>query len=240
MWGALEGSILLWALILAGYIAAVARQVPGPPHRPARRLGAAHHVRGLRRSSSACWPGRPTRSSRSRRRAGYDGPGPNPLLQNHIADGVPPADALPRLRRLHRAVRLRHRRAGHRPGRRGLAGRDPPLDAVRLGLPHRRHRARLVVELRGARLGRLLGLGPGRERVVPAVAHRHRLPALGDGAGAPRHAARLEPVAAVRHVLAHHPRHVPHPVGRARHRARVHRVGASARPSSRSSRSSSR
>ena len=67
-------------------------------------------------------------------------------------------------------------------------------------------------------LGRLLGVGPGRERVVPAVAHRHRLPALGDGAGAPRHAARLEPVAAVRHVLAHHPRHVHHPVGRARRR----------------------
>ena len=44
-------------------------------------------------------------------------------------------------------------------------------------------------------------LGPGRERLVPAVAHRHRLPPLGDGPGAPGDAAGLEPVAAVRHVL---------------------------------------
>ena len=38
----------------------------------------------------------------------------------------------------------------------------------------------------------------------------------------------LEPVAAVRHVLAHDPRHVPHPLGRARQRARVQRgdIGA--------------
>ena len=65
-----------------------------------------------------------------------------------------------------RAVRLRHRRPGHRPGRRGLAARDPALDAVRLGLPHRRHRARRLVELRGARLGRRTG--PGTRSRTPA------------------------------------------------------------------------
>ena len=54
---------------------------------------------------------------------------------------------------------------------------------------------RRVVELRGARLGRLLGVGPGRERVVAAVAHRDRVHPLGDRAGAPRDAAGLEPVA---------------------------------------------
>ena len=149
-----------------------------------------------------------------------DGPGPNPLLQNHLADGVPPADAVPRLRRVQRAVRLRHRRAGDRARRRGLAARDPALDAGGLGVPHRRHRARRLVELRGARLGRLLGVGPGGERHLPAVADGDRLHPLGAGAGAPRDAAGVEPGAAVRHVQPHDPRHVPHPLGRARQRAR--------------------
>ena len=63
-------------------------------------------------------------------------PGPEPAAAEPHPHGVPPADALPRLRRLHRAVRLRDRRADHRPGRRGLAARDPPLDALRVGLPH--------------------------------------------------------------------------------------------------------
>ena len=43
---------------------------------------------------------------------------------------------------------------------------------------------------------------------------------LGDGAGTPRDAARLEPLARRRDVLPHDPRHVPHPVGRARLGAR--------------------
>ena len=137
---------------------------------------------------------------------------PEPAAAEQHADGHPPADALPRLRRVHRAVRLRHRRARHRPGGRGLAGRDPALDALRLGLPLGRHRARRLVELPGARLGRLLGLGPGGERLVPALADRHRLPALGHGAGAARHVAGLEPVPAVRHLRAHHPGHLPDPV----------------------------
>ena len=49
------------------------------------------------------------------------------------------------------------------------------------------------------------------------------------------HAPRLEPVAAVRHVRAHHPRHVHHPLGRARVGARLHRVEHRRRPSSPSS-----
>ena len=110
--------------------------------------------------------------------------------------------------------------------RRRLAGRDPALDAVRLGLPHRRHRARCVVGLRRARLGRLLGLGSRRERVAAAVAHRDRLPALGDGPGAPRHAAGLEPVAGVRHVRADDPRHLHHPFRCPRSRCTPSREGA--------------
>ena len=201
MWAALEGSILLWALVLAGYLAVVA-----------------HHFRDRATDPLVGWalvtgfvvaafffglmlgPANPFQHV-----AGaipLDGPGPNPLLQNHplmafhppmlylgyVGFTVPFAFAV--------AALVTGRR------RRGLAGRDPPLDAVRVGLPHRRHRARRVVVLRGARVGRLLGLGPGGERVVPAVAHRHRLPALGDGAGAAGDAAGLEPVAAAGDVLA--------------------------------------
>ena len=97
------------------------------------------------------------------------------------------------------------------------------------------HRPRRLVVLRGARLGRLLGVGPGRERLVPAVAHRHRLPPLGDGPGAAGDAAGLEPVAALRHVRPHHPRHVPHPLRASSTRCTPSPSRASARRSSASS-----
>ena len=139
-------------------------------------------------------------------------PGPEPAAAEPRPGAVPPADPVPRLRRLHGAVRVRHRRAHHRPRRRGLADGDPALGAVRVGVPDDRHPARRVVELRGARLERRVGLGPGRERQLPAVADRHRLHPLGARPGAPRDAARLEPQPARRHVRADDPRHVPHPL----------------------------
>ncbi len=52
------------------------------------------------------------------------------------------------------------------------------LDARRLGLPHARHRDGLVLGLLRARLGRLVVLGSGRERLAHAVARRHRAAAL--------------------------------------------------------------
>ena len=152
------------------------------------------------------------------------GSGPNPLLQNHPLMAFHPPMLYLGYVGLHRAVLVRDRRARHRPLRRGLARRHPPRDARRVGLPHRRHRPRRVVELRGARVGRLLGVGPGRERVAAAVAHRDRVHPLGDGAGAARDAARLEPVARDRDVLPHDPRHVPHPLRRRQLGPRVHAV----------------
>ncbi len=82
------------------------------------------------------------------------------------------------------------------------------------------------------------GWDPVENASLAAVADRHRLPAFGDGAGAARHAAGLEPVAGVRHVLAHHPRHVPHPIGGARRRCTPSPSRGSARPCSASSPSS--
>src|SRR4029453_14337991 len=54
-----------------------------------------------------------------------------------------------------------------------------------------------------------LGGGPGPERRAPAVADGHRVPALGDGAGAPGDAEGLEPVPDRRDVRADGPRDVP-------------------------------
>ena len=83
--------------------------------------------------------------------------------------------------------------------------------------------ARDDLGVRGARLGRLLGLGPGRERRPAAVVHRHRVPALGDGAGAARHAARLERHARHHHVLPDDLRHLHDALGRRAVGARVRR-----------------
>ena len=95
----------------------------------------------------------------------------------------PPAAALPRLRRPDRAVRVRDGRAALGPHGRALDRRHPPLDARRVDVPRRRPAARRALGVRGGRLGRLLRLGPGRERRADAVARRDRVPALGDGPG---------------------------------------------------------
>lgn len=83
LWSALEGSILLWALVLAGYITAVA-------HKFRRRLEdplvawalitmfvVAMFFFGLMLTATNPFRGVVPPP-------GYDGPGPNPLLQNHI------------------------------------------------------------------------------------------------------------------------------------------------------------
>ncbi|MGI8810751.1 MAG: heme lyase CcmF/NrfE family subunit [Acidimicrobiales bacterium] len=82
MWSALEGSILLWALVLAGYIAVMARHFRGRATDPIVAwatlfsLAVAAFFFGL-----MAGPANPFRLV-----AGaipLDGPGPNPLLQNH-------------------------------------------------------------------------------------------------------------------------------------------------------------
>ncbi len=83
MWSALEGSILLWALVLAGYTALIAQKFR-------RRLddalvgwalltmlGVGAFFFGL-----MVGPANPFNSVSVA--PGFDGPGPNPLLQNHI------------------------------------------------------------------------------------------------------------------------------------------------------------
>src|SRR4029453_19675933 len=79
--------------------------------------------------------------------------------------------------------------------------RDAPLDDPRLDGAWDRDSAWREVGLRGGGLGRLLRLGPGRERGADAVACRDRIPPLGDGAGEEEHAPGLERDARHRSVL---------------------------------------
>ena len=61
-------------------------------------------------------------------------------------------------------------RGPHGPG---LGALDAPLDHGGVGLPDLRHRPRQLVVLLHAGLGRLLGVGSGRERLLHALAGRH-------------------------------------------------------------------
>ena len=92
------------------------------------------------------------------------GNGLNPLLRKPGHD-LPSAAALHRLRGLHRA-RLPGRGGVDQRRPQRLARRRSQLESLGLAVPHRRHRSRGLVVLHGAGLGRLLGLGPGRERLA--------------------------------------------------------------------------
>ncbi|HEX6252111.1 MAG TPA: heme lyase CcmF/NrfE family subunit [Gemmatimonadaceae bacterium] len=87
LWGALEGSILFWAWVLAMYGAAVVwlnRRHPGPliPYTAATMLAVSIFFGILLRG-----PANPFREVFP---VPLDGPGPNPLLQNHPLMGVHP------------------------------------------------------------------------------------------------------------------------------------------------------
>jgi cytochrome c-type biogenesis protein CcmF len=82
MWAALEGSILLWALVLAGYTSLIAQKFRGRLHDPLvgwallTMLAVGVFFFGL-----MVGPANPFTTVDVP--AGFDGPGPNPLLQNH-------------------------------------------------------------------------------------------------------------------------------------------------------------
>ncbi len=139
-------------------------------------------------------------------------------------DGDPSAPALSRLRRIYRALRVCPQRAGDEISRRQMDPHHPPLDHGDLGIPDPRHSTRRALGLLRARMGRLLGLGSSRERLAAALAHRHRIPALGHDAGKTRHVESLEHVAGVRHLLAFDSRDISHPQRRAEFGSRLRAI----------------
>ena len=191
MWATQDGSLLLWALLLSVFSSAVlfltrrslrdiapwatavlgigGRVLPVPDAGVGEPL---HHARrgaaGGRRAQPAAAP-----------------PG----------DDDPPAHALHGLRGIRDPVRVRDRRADHPPHGRRLDPRHPSLRPDRVDLPRHRDHARRAVVLHRAGVGRLLGLGPGGERVADAVAHGHGVPALDHGPGEAGDAEGLERVA---------------------------------------------
>ncbi|MDZ7732303.1 MAG: cytochrome c biogenesis protein CcsA [Acidimicrobiia bacterium] len=157
---------------------------------------------------------------------GYDGPGPNPLLQNHLLMAFhPPMLYL------------------------GYVGFTVPFAFAVAALVTGRVGEGWLVETRRWTLfawgfltvGIILGawwsyevLGWGGYWAWDPVENASFLPWLtgtaylrssGDGPGAAGHAPGVEPVAAVRHVRAHHPRDLHHPLRGPRVGARVHRIG---------------
>ncbi len=234
LWSALEGSILLWLAIARRLHGRHHAAVPQAPRRSARRVGAGGDVRRHRVLLPAgVRPGRRVRDRRAP--ASTDGPGPNPLLQNHILVLFhPPILYL------------------------GYVGFTVPFAFAIAALVTGRVGEGWLMETRRWALfawgfltigillggwwsyevlgwGGVWGVGPGRERQLPAVAHRHRVHPLGARAGAPRHAARVEHQPADRDVRADDPRHVPHPQRRHPERARVLATAHRAVPARRSS-----
>ena len=189
LWGGQDGSLLWWLFLLSVYIGACVKWLgQAVPRASAVRHRDAHGDRplllrahGVRRE-----PVRDERRRRARRRRGAEPAAPE------LLDGHPPAVPLHGLRRVLGPVRVRRRGAGHRAARPRVDRRQPQVDALRVDVPRHRQHARHALGVRGARLGRLLGVGPGRERGVHAVSHGERLRALGDDPGAARAAQGVE------------------------------------------------
>ena len=210
-WGGQEGSLLFWSWLLSTYSAVVVftnrRKYRDMMPWVIGVLMAIQsfflHPEQLRRPArSRCW-----RSARAIT-AVPDGKGLNPLLQYWTMVIHPPMLYLGYVGFVG-AVRVRHGLADHAAAGRRLDPHDAALDAGHLAVPEHRHHARRGLGVRGARLGRLLGLGPGGERFAAAVAHRHRLPALRHDAGEEGHDEGLEHGAGFGHLLPVHLRHVP-------------------------------
>ena len=205
LWSGQEGSLLFWSLLLASYglVLRMRHKVDTRLVAYASVMIAAVQVFFLLLVNFAAPPFALTQGAIP---AGRQRPESAAAVSR---DGDPSADAVPGLRGLHRALRLRAGGADHALSRREVDPHHPPLDDGDVGISDLRNLSGRALGLRGAGLGRLLGMGPGGERVADAVADGHRVPALGDDAGKARHAEDVEHVADLRHLPAVDFRHLP-------------------------------
>ncbi len=104
----------------------------------------------------------------------------------------------------------------------GVGALDAPVDHGRVGLSLDGHRARQLVGVLRARLGRLLVLGCGGKRVLHAMACGHRADPLARGHRQARPLQELDAAARNPRVLAEPARHVPRALGQ-------HHVGSRVR-----------
>jgi hypothetical protein len=184
VWGNHEGSILLWSLILSGWTCAVTFfSKPLDERTQARVLG----VMGWSACGFMLFTLLTSNPFERLLPAAADGQDLNPLLQDPGMVLHPPLLYMGYVGFSGRLCLCRDRAAVGAAGRR-LGALVAALDHGRLVLPHAGHRARQLLGLLRARLGRLVVLGPGGERLLHALAGGHRADAL---AGRDRKARRL-------------------------------------------------
>ena len=162
IWSSQEGSLLLWICAAAGFSSLALRLSHNrlrdvTPYAQAVLLGfAAFFAVLLLVFANPFQPRSPVPA---------EGTGLNPLLR-HPMMAIHPAMLYSGYTLAAVPVRLRHRGACRAaPGRR-LDRRHPSVLVGRLAVPGHRDPARRALVLRRAGLGRLLGLGPGRERLA--------------------------------------------------------------------------
>ena len=211
VWGNHEGSMLLWVLILALFgalVAAFGGNLPATLKANVLAvqswIAAAFYLFILLHLEPV-----PAHSAGAVR-----GPRPQSDPSGSRARD-PSAAALSRLCRLLDLVLVCDRGPDRRPHRCRLGALGAAVDACGLDVPDARHRHGLVLGLLRARLGRLLVLGSGRERLADAVDRRHGAAAFRRGDGEAQRAEGLDHPALDPDLLAVADRHVPGPLGRA-------------------------
>ena len=157
LWSGQEGSLLLWAWLLAafGFVLRLRHKTDVKLYAYAGSILAGVQVFFLLLLNFAAPP-----FALLRERSLTDGNGLNPATAVS-GDGDPSADALPGLRGLLGSVCLCAGRADDALSRRKVDQDHARVDAGYVAVSHLRHLSRHALGLRRAGLGRLLGLGPG-------------------------------------------------------------------------------
>jgi len=171
-WGSHEGSLLLWVLMLNVWTVAVSvfsRHLP--EQMAARVIG----VMGLVSVGFILFMLLTSNPFERLFPAAADGRDLNPLLQD------PGMVIHPPMLYMGGSVRVRHCGIARRAARCDVGALVAPVDHACVVLPHDRHHARQLVGLLRARVGRLVVLGPRRERVLHALAGGHRAHTLAGG-----------------------------------------------------------
>ena len=205
VWGAHEGSMLLWAAILGGWGFAVAIFSTSLPDIVRARVLAVMALVSVGFYLFMLLTSNPFERILPAPPEGRD---LNPLLQDPGMAGHPP---LLYMGYVGLVVPFSFAVAALLEGRIDLAWTrwTRPWTTVALGVPHGRHHARKLVGVQRARVGRLVVLGSRRERVVHAVARGDRADPLAGGHGAARRVPRVDPAPRDHRVLPEPARSLP-------------------------------
>ena len=215
-WGNHEGSMLLWVAVLAvsgGLLAGLERRL----HE--RTMSATLGVQGFVALGFYAFLLFSSNPFERLPIPAIEGVGAQPVAAGHRPRGAP-AHVVYRLCRSFGRVQPGHGRAADAFGQSRFREGPAALGAGGVGVPDVRNNRRIVLGLLRIGLGRMVVLGPGRERIAHAVARRDGPAAFGERAGRTRCPAHLDDHAGRAGVLHVDARHVPGPVRRADQRAR--------------------